>query len=64
MGSDGFAILSVSIIRWVRGYLQVEMKSTDIRSYLRDEDSRHLYNLPLHTGILSKSLTLHIRSIV
>lgn len=39
MDSDVFMILSVSIIMWVRGYLQVEM---NICSCFRDEEIRHL----------------------
>jgi hypothetical protein len=59
MGSDGSVILPVSIIMWVRGYLQVEKKSTDIPSYLKVEEIRYPYYLPIYTSILSKNLTLH-----
>ena len=42
MDSDDFMILSFSIIMYVRGYLQVEMKPTDVRSCFRDEEIRYL----------------------
>lgn len=61
MDSDGFVILSYSIIMWVRGYLQVEIKSTNIRSGFRDEEILPLSKLSLHTIILSKHLTPYMQ---